>query len=263
MGEFVNAEQMADGVRIIRLDRPPMNALSAKVLAELEGEALAIGDDQTVRAVVISGGDRVFCAGADVKEMHEAIEAGRNPGREVAVRFRSALDAVADIRRPTIAAIVGFALGGGLELALACDFRIAAEDARLGFPEIQLGIFPGAGGTQRLPRLIGAARAKRMIFGGQPVSVTDALAWGLVDSVAPKEQVRALAVEEAGRLAAGASEAIGLAKRAIDGGLDGPLAAGLDLETRLFVDVYDTDDARVGVRSFVDHGPGKATFSGR
>lgn len=259
----VHVDDGGGGVRVIRLDRPPMNALSNELAAELKRVVGEARDDPSVRALLVWGGEKVFCAGADVKDMHTALEEGRNPGPAVIEAFRPTLDALAAFPRPTFAAINGFALGGGLEVALACDFRIAAEDARLGFPEISLGIFPGAGGTQRLPRLIGPARAKWMIFGGQHVRAPDAVVMGLVDIVVPASETLERALTEARRLAAGASAAQGLAKRAIDDGLDRPLPLGLDLEGEVFTKVYETEDAKTGVASFVEHGPGKATFAGR
>jgi enoyl-CoA hydratase/carnithine racemase len=227
-----------------------------EVLEQLESDADA-------KVLVVWGGDKVFCAGADVKDMQAALEAGRNPGPEIVAHFRPVIDRLAAFPRPTFAAIVRFALGGGLELALACDFRIAADDARLGQPEIQLGIIPGAGGTQRLPRLIGPARAKWMIMSGRPVTAAEAVQWGLVDAAVPPAEVLEQTLTRARELARGAVVAMGLAKRAVDGGIDLPLDNGLDLENRLFADVYDTDDATAGVASFVAQGPGTAEFKGR
>ncbi len=165
-------------------------------------------------------------------------------------------------RARTLAAISGVALGGGCELALACDFRVASNRARLGQPEILLGIIPGGGGTQRLTRLVGPARAKDLVLTGRQVPAAEALAIGLVDELVEPDQVLARALERAAELAAGAVAAEALAKRAIDRGLDITLGGGLDLEQQLFVEVFATDDAAVGVQSFLEHGPGKATFTG-
>ena len=178
--------------------------------------------------------------------------------------FLRALNAVADIPRATIAAISGFALGGGCELALACDFRIASEKARLGQPEILLGIIPGGGGTQRLARLVGPSRAKDLIFTGRQVRADEALAMGLVDEVVAPEAVLRPRHRAGCRAGGGRDQgAKGLAKRAIDRGLDITLNGGLDLEQQLFADVFLTEDARIGVQSFLEHGPGNATFEGR
>jgi enoyl-CoA hydratase len=255
---LVLLETRPDGVALLRLNRPPLNALSTALLGELGEHARALAVDAAVKAVVVTGNEKAFAAGADVSEF---TAPGAAP--VVTAGFRAGFDALTAIPRPVIAAISGFALGGGFELALACDLRVAADTARVGFPEIQLGIFPGAGGTQRLPRLVGPARAKELVWSGRHVKAEEALALGLVDRVVPAADVVDAALEWAATLGAGAVAAMGLAKRAIDGGLDGSLAAGLDLEAEGFAAAFETDDARVGIRSFLDHGPGQATFSGR
>jgi enoyl-CoA hydratase len=173
------------------------------------------------------------------------------------------LNALADLPRVTIAAIAGYALGGGCELALACDLRFAADSARLGQPEILLGIIPGGGGTQRLARLVGPSRAKDLIFTGRHVPAEEALAMGLVDRVVPAGELLETTLGYAAELARGPVMAHGLAKRAIDRGLDITLDGGLQLEQQLFVEVFTTEDSRIGVASFREHGPGKATFTGR
>jgi enoyl-CoA hydratase/carnithine racemase len=256
--ELVLTDVQADGVATLRLNRPPMNALSQALLAGIGDAAQRLTDDEAVKAVVVLGGEKAFAAGADITEFGDQAAAKRM-GRA----FRDAFDRLAAIPRPVIAAVNGFALGGGLELAMSCDLRIASEKARVGQPEILLGIIPGAGGTQRLPRLVGPARAKELIWSGRQVKADEALAIGLVDRVVPADELEDEAVAWAGELASGAVVAMGLAKGAIDGGLDGSLARGLDLEAEAFIEVFGTDDARVGVASFLEHGPGKATFSGR
>ena len=251
---YVDVTRRDDGVAVVRLDRPKANALSLDLLASLSAAATGLIDDPP-GAVVIWGGERIFAAGADIAEF-------ASPARpEVGPRIRDALDAVAAIPRATIAAVYGYALGGGCELALACDFRVAAPNARFGQPEILLGIIPGGGGTQRLARLVGAARAKDLILTGRQVGAEEALAMGLVDRVA--DAPFDAAVEWAASLARGPLAAHALAKRAIDVGLDGPLAAGLDLEQELFARVFETEDASTGVASFLEHGPGQADFRGR
>jgi enoyl-CoA hydratase len=255
---MVLVEERPGGVTLLRLNRPPLNALSAALLTELETVAGRLGDDPSVKAVVVTGSERIFAAGAEVAEF-----TADDAARTVNSSFRSALDSLADVPRPVIAAVTGYALGGGLELALACDLRVAAESARLGFPEISLGIFPGGGGTQRATRLVGPAKAKELMWSGRHVPADEALAIGLVDRVVPADAVLDAALEWATQLASGAVVAMGLAKEAIDRGLDGSLATGLDLEAVRFIDVFGTDDARAGIRSFLDDGPGKATFSGR
>ena len=254
---MVGLEDHDDGVVVLRLARPPLNALSIGLLHELADVASRLGRTPGPKAVVVAGNERAFAAGADIEELEAA-----DPVR-VAAAFRVAFDGVAAIPRPVIAAVRGFALGGGLELAMACDLRVAGEGARLGQPETLLGILPGAGGTQRLPRLVGPARAKELVWSGRHVRADEAAAIGLVDRVVPDDEVETAALAWAASFAAGAVVAMGLAKQAIDRGLDGALAAGLDLERDAFVEVFGTDDAARGVRSFLDHGPGRATFEGR
>jgi enoyl-CoA hydratase len=256
--QLVLTEVRADGVATLRLNRPPMNALSQAMLGEIADAARALADDPSVKAVVVLGGEKAFAAGADISEFGDG-EAARRIGRA----FRAAFDGVAAIPRPVIAAINGFALGGGLELALSCDLRIVGDRARVGQPEILLGIIPGAGATQRLPRLVGPARAKEMIFSGRQVKADEALTIGLVDRVVPADELEDRALAWAGELATGAVVAMGMAKQAIDEGLDGSLARGIDVEADAFVEVFGTDDAHVGCASFLEHGPGKATFTGR
>jgi enoyl-CoA hydratase/carnithine racemase len=258
MSEFVSSQRRPDGVALVRLDRPPLNALSLALLAELVEVARELALDADVKAVVVAGNERTFAVGAEISEF-----GGPEAAQTVADTFRGALDAIAAIPRPVIAAIGGFALGGGLELAIACDLRVASNRAKVGQPEILLGIIPGAGGTQRLTRLVGPARAKELVWSGRQVRADEALAIGLVDRVAGAEETVDAAVAWAAELAAGAVVAMGHAKRAIDGGLDGTLADGLDLETELFVDVWGTEDAITGVQSFRENGPGKARFRGR
>jgi enoyl-CoA hydratase/carnithine racemase len=247
-----------DGVVLLRLNRPPLNALSQALLGELADHAAALRADPNVKAVVVAGSDKALAAGADISEFGNQDDA-----RRIEAHFRAAFDGLGEIPRPVIAAMRGFALGGGLELALACDLRVAADPARMGQPEILLGIIPGAGGTQRLPRLVGPARAKELVWSGRQVRADEALAIGLVDRVVPADDVETNALEWAATLGRGAVVAMGYAKRAIDRGLDGPLSTGLDLETQSFIDVFGTEDAAAGVKSFLEQGPGKATFSGR
>jgi len=255
---LVLVERHPDGVALVRLNRPPLNALSQALLGALAETARALAGDTELKAVVVTGSEKALAAGADIEEFVH-VDAPRN----INAIFREAFDALSAIPRPVIAAISGYALGGGLELALACDFRVASVSARLGQPEILLGLIPGAGGTQRLARLVGPARAKDLIFSGRQVRADEALTIGLVDRVVPADDVEANALEWAASFARGAVVAIGLAKSAIDRGLDGSLAHGLDIEAAAFITVFDTEDARVGVQSFLEHGPGKATFSGR
>ena len=248
-----------NGVALLTLDRPPLNALSAALLSALAKRAHALAADASVKAVVITGNERAFAAGADVTEFSPDSESAR----VVAASFRTACDALTAIPRPVIAAIRGYALGGGLEVALACDLRVASDSARLGQPEILLGIIPGGGGTQRLARLVGAARAKEMIWSGRQVRADEALAIGLVDRVVAADEVLENALHWARSFAPGAVAAMGLAKRAIDDGLHRSLADGLDLEADCFADSFGTADAAAGIASYLEHGPGKARFTGK
>lgn len=256
-GARVRSERVGDGVAALRIDHPPMNALSAALLTELAVRAEALAADPSVKAVVVLGGQRAFAAGADITEF-----GGPQEAVGIAQRFRRAFDGLAAIPRPVIAAIRGYALGGGLELAMACDLRMASDRARLGQPEILLGLIPGAGGTQRLARLVGPARAKELVWSGRQMDAAEAVSMGLVDRVVPDAELEERALAWAADFACGAVVAMGLAKQAINLGLDGPLAQGLDIETAHFVDVFDTQDARIGVANFLEHGPGQAEFTG-
>ncbi len=259
MGELVRLEVDA-GIGTILLDRPPMNALSRQVQEEIRAAAHEAGARADVRAVVVYGGAKVFAAGADVKEM-----AGWSYADVVAAgaELQSSFTAVARIPKPTVAAITGYALGGGLELALCCDFRVAGDNAKLGQPEIALGVIPGAGGTQRLPRLVGPARAKDIVFTGRFVGAEEALAIGLVDRVVAPDDVYAQARALVERYVTGPALALRAAKEAIDRGLDVDLATGLEIERIQFAGLFATEDQSVGMTSFVENGPGKAEFRGR
>src|ERR1700690_200570 len=258
MSEFVRVE-IEDAVGTIRLDRPPMNVLSRQVQDELAAAAAELTADPGVRAVVLYGGAKVFAAGADIKEMAELSYASMAGDSR---RLQASFTAIAKIPKPVVAAITGYALGGGLELALCADFRVLGEGARVGQPEITLGIIPGAGGTQRLPRLVGPARAKDIIYTGRFLRAAEALAIGLVDQVVPDDDVYSAARELAGRFTAGPAVALAAAKQAVDEGLDLGLEAGLEIERLHFAGLFATEDGRAGMRSFVENGPGKATFSG-
>jgi len=258
MAEFVTLET-TDSIGTIRLNRPKVNALNDQVTEELAAAARAAAADE-VRAVVIYGGERVFAGGADIKDM---AEAGYAEMTARAARLHEAMNLLAGLGKPVVAAITGYALGGGLEVALAADFRVAGESARLGQPEILLGVIPGAGGTQRLPRLIGPAKAKDLVFSGRMVGAAEALAIGLVDQVVPDADVYQAAVDMVKRYAAGPALALRAAKQAIDAGLGVELATGLEIERVQFAALFGTEDQRAGMRSFLENGPGKATFTGR
>jgi enoyl-CoA hydratase len=259
VGEFVRLE-VSGGVGTIRLDRPPMNALNGTVQDEVRAAATEAAARPEVRAVVLYGGPKVFAAGADIKEM---AELGYADMAQRAGPLSAALDTVARIPKPVVAAVTGYALGGGCELALTADFRVCGDNAKLGQPEILLGIIPGAGGTQRLARLVGPARAKDIVYTGRFVDATEAARIGLVDQVVPPDEVYSAAVALAEQFVTGPAVALAAAKAAIDGGLDTDLASGLRLESYLFASLFATEDRTIGMRSFIDSGPGKARFVGR
>lgn len=259
MNEFVRLEVEA-GIGTIRLDRPPMNALNGAVQEQIRAAAQEAAQRQDVAAVIVYGGEKVFAAGADVKEM-QAMSYQDMVDRSTGLQ--SSLSAVAAIGKPTVAAITGYALGGGCELALCCDFRVIGETARLGQPEILLGIIPGAGGTQRLSRLIGPSRAKDLIYTGRFVDAAECLAIGLADEVVPNEDVYAAAVRRVQRYVGGPAYALRAAKEAIDRGIEVDLTSGLEIERMLFTGLFATRDRELGMTSFVERGPGKAVFEGR
>ena len=259
MGEFVRVE-VADRIATIRLDRPKMNALNAQVQAEIAAAATQVSKDSAIRAVILYGGERVFAAGADIKEM-AALGVAEMAERDAALQ--AAFNDVAGIPKPVVAAIAGYALGGGLELALCADFRVLGESAKVGQPEILLGVIPGAGGTQRLPRLVGPAKAKDLIFTGRHVAADEALAIGLADKVVPDAEVYRAAKDLAAQYAAGPALALRAAKQAVDKGLEVDLATGLEIERLHFASLFATEDQKAGMRSFMDNGPGKALFEGR
>jgi enoyl-CoA hydratase len=258
MTQFVQLE-VADGVATIRIDRAPVNALNTEVQEELREAAAECERRDDIRAVILWGGAKVFVAGADVKEMHtmSAQDMQRRAGA-----VSASLDAIAQLPKPVIAAVTGYALGGGCELALTADFRVSADNAKWGQPEILLGVIPGMGGTQRLARLIGPAKAKDLIFTGRFVDAAEALELGLVDVVVAADDVYPTAQAMAAKFARGPALALRAAKLAIDSGLQTDLASGLKLESQLFAGLFATEDKQRGMASFISSGPGKAEFLG-
>jgi enoyl-CoA hydratase/carnithine racemase len=253
---LVVVERRDDGVAVVTLRNPKVNALSTGVLAQLHAAADALTADPP-GAVVVTGGERIFAAGADISQFGGPTEA-----RSITAAFHGALDAIAAIPRFVIAAVSGYALGGGCELALACDYRIAGERAVFGQPEILLGIIPGGGGTQRLPRTVGRSRAKELMLTGRQVKAEEALRIGLADEVVADADLHPRALALAAEVARGALVAQALTKQAVDRGADVDLAAALAVERELFEQVFHSDDSRIGVASFLEHGPGKAAFTG-
>ena len=257
MGDLVRFE-VTEGVGTIRLDRPPMNAINGDLLQDLQAAALEATRRDDVRAVVLWGGEKVFAAGADIKMMAGLSSPEVKP---IITAMQDAFSLVEEIPKVTVAAVTGYALGGGCELSMCADLRYAADDARLGQPEIKLGIIPGAGGTQRLPRLVGLSRAKDIIFSGRMVPAKEALDIGLVDAVFPGDQVYERAVETAREYAKGPTSALRAAKIAINWGTKTDLRTGLVLERETFADLFSTEDQKEGMRAFV--AKEQPTFTGR
>ena len=256
-GEFVRLE-VDGGIATIRLDRPPMNALNVQVQEEVRAAAAEAGRRSDVSAVIVYGGEKVFAAGADIKEMVAMSYA------DMIVRsgaLQSSFTAVANIPKPVVAAVTGYALGGGCELALCADLRVCGDNAKLGQPEISLGVIPGAGGTQRLSRLVGPARAKELIFTGRFVDAEEALRIGLVDKVVPAADVYSAARELAGSFVGGPTIALRAAKEAIDRGLEVDLDTGLEIERLQFSGLFATEDRAIGMTAFIEKT--KPKFVGR
>lgn len=258
MAEFVTLD-VSDGIGTIRLDRPPMNALNRQLQEEIRAAAREATVRSDVKSVIVYGGEKVFAAGADIKEMADLSYVQMS---EIVGDLQSALGSIADIPKPTVAAITGYALGGGLELALGADRRIVGDNVKLGTPEILLGIIPGGGGTQRLARLVGPAKAKDLVFTGRFVGADEALSIGLVDEVVAPDDVYEAARRWAGQFTGAASRALAVAKAAIDQGLDTDLDTGLKIEQHVFAALFATKDRTIGLESFIENGPGKAKFVG-
>ncbi|WP_458413756.1 enoyl-CoA hydratase/isomerase family protein [Schinkia sp. CFF1] len=233
-------------IGFISIDSPPVNALDKEVLQYLS----TVLDDinQDVDVVIISGaGNKAFVAGADIKEFPELR---KEAGEALCLNGQSIFQKIADLKQPVIAAIDGFTLGGGLELALACDFRIATLKSQFGFPEVKLGIIPGYGGTQRLPRLIGPGKAKQLIFSGEFLKAEEAYQIGLIEGVTEGD-VNQEAIKWAGKILRNGPIAVQTAKQAVNQGLEFSLEEGLSLEAKLFGDVCETNDKNEGVTAFL------------
>ena len=244
-------------VAVVRLDRPPVNALSDQLAAEL-GEAFAMAEDPDVRAVVVTG-EPNFAAGADIKQFQEAQEGASD--RPIAGTLRDAIRTLETLPKPSIAAIHGFALGGGLELAMGADLRYLASDARVGQPEIKLGLIPGAGGTQRLTRLVGLPKARDIVYSGRFVLAEEALAIGLADKVVPTDELLETAMSDAAAMASGPTVALAAAKRALIEGWGRPIEDALGIEAEAFNETFLSEDATEGVTAFVSKR--EPTFRGR
>ena len=259
MSTFVSTERR-DAVALVTIDNPPMNALSAPLLDELEAEIDALDADGAVRAIVLrGGGERAFVAGADIKEFPSLRESASEGGSARGIqRLGHRMDA-ADT--PFVAAIRGFCLGGGLELAMCCDIRVCADDATLGQPEIKLGLIPGGGGTQRLPRLVGQGRAMFLNLTGDFVDADTAYQWGLVERVVPVAELEGTAVAIAGRIAAQSPHAVAVLRELARTTRDLPLGEGLRREADGFVRCLRSEDGAEGVAAFIEKRA--PVFSGR
>lgn len=259
MSEFVRIEETdVDGVAVMRLERPKVNALNAQVGAELLEVANELSARDDVRAVVVTGGPKIFAAGADIAEFPTTGD--RDPSDAVDALI-AATFAIENMSAITISAVNGYALGGGCELAMSSDFRIAGEGAVFGQPEILLGIIPGAGGTQRLPRLVGITKAKELNYSGRMVKADEALEIGLVSEVVADDQVLDRSLELAATYAKGPA-ALAQCKRAMMEGMHLSLEEAMKIEKREFVSAFQTDDSVIGIESFLENGPGKANFTG-
>ncbi|MCI4361732.1 MAG: enoyl-CoA hydratase-related protein [Thermoplasmata archaeon] len=255
--ELVSRRNDGDDVEILVLRHPPVNALSTPVLDQLEAHLAAIEAAPKIRAVLLTGDGQYFSAGADLKEM---ATVGFDQAPKIVRRGQGLFQRISELRPPVVAAINGLALGGGLELALACDLRVAGESAKLGAPETNYGLMPAYGGTQRLPRIVGLSKAMELIFTGAMIPAAEAARIGLVNKVVPAGQELRAARDLAHTIAQRAPRAVAAAKRAIRLGYDQPITDGLALEAETFLsDVLPSDDLGEGIRAFVERRPPKFT----
>lgn len=261
MTQLVHVET-AERIAIVTIDNPPMNVLSRQVTKELEEVFSRIADDSSVVAVILTGaGDRAFVAGADIKEFPSSLGQDKEVLKEKNLRTHQVFKLIENLPKPTIAMLNGYTLGGGCELALTCDIRIAEEQVKIGLPEVKLGLFPGGGGTQRLPRLIGTAKAKELMFTGDPISAHQALGLGLVNQVAETGKGMDAALALAGKIAGNSLQALSRIKAAVNKGMDVSFTEGIELEAGLFAEVFQTEDVKEGVQAFIEKR--KASFQHR
>jgi enoyl-CoA hydratase len=250
MGKLVNLEKR-EGIAIITINNPPLNVMCKQVVMELGETFSYLADDPETVVVILTGaGQKAFMAGADIKEFPQLI--GQRGMKVSVMETHDVLNQIDFLPKPTIAVLNGITFGGGCELALTCDLRIAEEHAQLGLPEIKLGLFPGGGGTQRLPRLIGEAKAKELMFTGDPIAAQEAERIGLVNKVVPSGQGMEAALQLAGRIGGYSLEALSRIKRAVDEGMEATFPAAIEREAELFEEVFQTEDVREGVQAFIE-----------
>ncbi len=249
---MVELERREDGVAILTLNRPPLNLFTLEMTRAFDGKLHEIKEDPSIRCVVLTGaGDRAFGAGSDIKEFSGIIEVGTII--DAKLRFENEVyNRLEDLPQPTVAAMKGVALGGGLELALCCDFRVGAEDVKLGLPEVKLGVYPGSGGLIRLPRIIGESRAKEMLYLGDFVSAEQALSWGLINRMAPKEEVLGIAIGLATELANRPAKAVQIMKQGIREFENLSREKTVEMSFAMSEAVFATEDAVEGVQAFFD-----------
>ena len=252
MYSYLQVEKEANVATVI-INNPPMNVLSEQVASELCDAFTEIKDDQSIVTVILTGeGDRAFMAGADIKEFPKMINQTPDIDKQQPSKKSEVFRLIYEFPKPTIAYLNGMALGGGFELALSCDMRIAEETVQLGLPEVKLGLFPGGGGTQRLPRLIGTAKAKELMFTGDQISAQEALQLGIINQIATSEEGIDVARKLAKKISRHSLQALRRIKQAVNEGTEGDLQEGLDLESKLFQEIFTTEDMKEGVTAFLE-----------
>ncbi|WP_100399487.1 enoyl-CoA hydratase [Bacillus sp. FJAT-44742] len=250
MGETVSLRK-EQGIGIVTIDNPPLNVMNQQVTKELGEVFTDVESDKEIIAVILTGaGQKAFMAGADIKEFPESI--GKQGMKEDVMKTHQMLNQIDFLPKPTIAVLNGLTFGGGCELALTCDIRIAESHAQIGLPEVKLGLFPGGGGTQRLPRLIGEAKAKELMFTGEPVTAEEGVKLGLVNHVVPEGEGIKKATEMASKIAGYSLESLSRIKEAVDRGVETGLYNGLEKEAELFEEVFQTEDIKEGVQAFIE-----------
>jgi enoyl-CoA hydratase/carnithine racemase len=242
-----------EGIAIVTIDNPPMNVLSVQVVKELGEVFTSISNDPSIISVILTGaGNRAFMAGADIKEFPSWLEMEKKELKKIIMETHGVFNLIDNLPKPTIAVLNGIALGGGCELALTCDIRIAEEQIKIGLPEVKLGLFPGGGGTQRLSRLIGPAKAKELMFLGDPVTANEALRLGIVNHVTANGEGLQTALTMARKIGGYSIQALSRIKKSVNEGVDTSFAEGIEIESNLFTEVFKTEDIREGVQAFIE-----------